>query len=32
MWDNWIKSWEELYTYKYWKKEIKKYNERVIKF
>jgi hypothetical protein len=32
MFDNWLKGLEEIYTYKYWKTELKKYNDRVIKF
>jgi hypothetical protein len=30
--DNWLKSWEDLYTYKYWKKQIIKWNEKTIQF
>lgn len=32
MWDNWFKNVDDLYTYKYWKEEVKKYNKRVVKF
>lgn len=32
MWDNWLKSLEEIHSYKYWKKQIIKYNEKVIQF
>jgi hypothetical protein len=32
MFDNWLKSWEDLYTYKYWKKQIIQWNEKTIQF
>lgn len=32
MWDNWFKNIDDLYTYKYWKKEINKMNKRFCKF
>jgi len=30
--DNWLKSWEDLYTYKHWKKEVTKWNKKVLQF
>jgi hypothetical protein len=32
MLDNWLKSWEDLYTYKYWKKQIIKWNKNTVQF
>ena len=32
MFDNWLKSLEDLYTYKYWKKEVIKWNKKVMEF
>jgi hypothetical protein len=32
MFDNWLKSIEDLYTYKYWKKEVIKFNKKVMQF
>ena len=32
MLDNWMKSIEDMYSYKFWKKEITKHNERILKF
>ena len=32
MWDNWFKNIEEIYTYKYLKKEVSKFQKRVCKF
>jgi hypothetical protein len=32
MFDNWIKSVEDMCSYKYWKSEVFKMNKRVLKF
>ena len=32
MFDNWFKSLDEIHTYKYWKKQIIKWNEKTIQF
>ena len=32
MFDNWLKSWEDLFTYDNWKKEAVKWNKKVTKF
>ena len=32
MFDNWFKSWEDLFTYDNWKKEVIKLNKKVNKF
>ena len=32
MYDNWFKSLEEIHTYKYWKKEIIKFNKNTMQF
>jgi hypothetical protein len=32
MFDNWFKSLDEIHTYKYWKKEIIKFNKKTMQF
>jgi hypothetical protein len=32
MFDNWLKSWEDLFTYDNWKKEAVKLNKKITKF
>jgi hypothetical protein len=32
MFDNWLKSWEDMYSYKTFKKTINNYNQKVINF
>jgi hypothetical protein len=32
MFDNWLKSLEDLHSYKYWKKEVIKFNKKVMQF
>jgi hypothetical protein len=32
MFDNWLKSLDEIHTYKYWKKQIIQWNEKTIQF
>lgn len=32
MFDNWFKSWDDLFTYDNWKKEVIKFNKKVGKF
>jgi|GEM_PF-6295323 hypothetical protein len=32
MFDNWLKSWEDLFTYDNWKKEAVKWNKKITKF
>jgi hypothetical protein len=32
MFDNWLKSWEDLFTYDKWKKDIVKWNKKTMQF
>jgi hypothetical protein len=32
MFDNWLKSWEDMYSYKTFKQTINNYNQKVINF
>ena len=32
MFDNWFKSWEDMFTYNNWKKEVVKWNKKFVKF
>jgi hypothetical protein len=32
MFDNWLKSLDEIHTYKYWKKQIIKWNKNTVQF
>lgn len=32
MFDNWFKNLDDLHSYKYWKKEVIKFNKKVMQF